>query len=115
MAAQDDASIRLDQLAAAVDAKTRMMLLCSPHNPTGRVWTREELVKIGRFCLERDILILSDEIHHDLVFDGPHTVMAMLGEDVAENLITFTSASKTFNLAGLGCAFRHRSHQFEAR
>lgn len=93
-------SMDLDQLASAVDAKTRMMLLCSPHNPTGRVWTREELQAIGEFCLERDIILISDEVHHDLVFDGPHTVMATLGEDIAQNLIMFTSASKTFNLAG---------------
>ena len=75
----------LDALAKQVDAKTKMMLLCSPHNPTGRVWTREELLALAEFCLERDILIVSDEIHHDLVFDGEHTVMATLGEEIAAN------------------------------
>ena len=90
----------LEALARQVDAKTRMMLLCSPHNPTGRVWSADELKALAKFCIERDILIVADEIHHDLVFDGPHTVMATLGDEVAENLITFSSASKTFNLAG---------------
>lgn len=90
----------LDGLAKAVNDRTRMMLLCSPHNPTGRVWTAEELRALADFCLERDILIVSDEIHHDLVFEGPHTVMATLGADVADRLVTFASASKTFNLAG---------------
>ncbi|MGB0506889.1 MAG: MalY/PatB family protein [Pikeienuella sp.] len=90
----------LDALAKQVDAKTRMMLLCSPHNPTGRVWSRDELAALAAFCMERDILIVSDEIHHDLVFDGPHTIFHSLGEDIANNTIMFTSASKTFNLAG---------------
>ncbi len=90
----------LEALAGQVDAKTRMMLLCSPHNPTGRVWTREELTALAEFCIERDIIIIADEIHHDLVFDGPHTVMATISEEIAANTITFTSSSKTFNLAG---------------
>ena len=90
----------LDALAGQVDAKTRMLILCSPHNPCGRVWTRAELTAIAEFCLERDILIVSDEIHHDLVFDGPHTVLATLSPEIAARTITFTSASKTFNLAG---------------
>ncbi|MEM7270393.1 MAG: MalY/PatB family protein [Pseudomonadota bacterium] len=93
-------SMDLEALAEAVDEKTRMMLLCSPHNPCGRVWEAGELRALAEFCMERDILIVSDEIHHDLVFDGPHTVMATLGADIADNLVTFTSASKTFNLAG---------------
>ncbi len=90
----------LEALAAQVDAKTRMMLLCSPHNPTGRVWTRKELTALAEFCIERDIIIIADEIHHDLVFDGPHTVLATISEEIAANTITFTSSSKTFNLAG---------------
>ncbi len=90
----------LDTLARQVDSKTRMLILCSPHNPCGRVWTRDELTAIAEFCLARDILIVSDEIHHDLVFDGPHTVMATISPEVAARTVTFTSASKTFNLAG---------------
>lgn len=94
----------LDALAKAVDAKTRMLILCSPHNPCGRVWSRDELTSLAEFCLERNILIVSDEIHHDLVFDdaegGPHTVLATLSPEIAARTITFTSASKSFNLAG---------------
>ena len=90
----------LEALAKQVDAKTRMLILCSPHNPCGRVWTKAELTAIAEFCLERDILIVSDEIHHDLVFDGPHTVMATISPEIAARTVTFTSASKTFNLAG---------------
>ena len=90
----------LEALAGQVDARTRMLILCSPHNPCGRVWTRDELQAIAAFCLERDILIVSDEIHHDLVFEGPHTVLATLSPEIAARTITFTSASKTFNLAG---------------
>ncbi len=90
----------LEGLAKAVDAKTRVLLLCSPHNPAGRVWSRAELTAIAEFCVERDILILSDEIHHDLVFEGPHTVLASLSPEIAARTVTFTSSSKTFNLAG---------------
>ena len=90
----------LEALAKQVDAKTRMLILCSPHNPCGRVWTKSELTAIAEFCLERDILIVSDEIHHDLVFDGPHTVMASISPEIADRTVMFTSASKTFNLAG---------------
>lgn len=90
----------LEALAKQVDAKTRMLILCSPHNPAGRVWSREELLAIAEFCMERNILIVADEIYHDLVFDGPHTVFATLSPEIAANTVTFTSASKTFNLAG---------------
>lgn len=90
----------LEALAKQVDAKTKMLLLCSPHNPCGRVWTRDELKAIAEFCLERGILIVSDEIHHDLVFEGRHTVMATISPEIAAQTVTFTSASKTFNLAG---------------
>lgn len=93
-------SMDLDALSKQVDARTRMLILCSPHNPCGRVWTKSELTAIAEFCLERNILIVSDEIHHDLVFDGPHTVLATLGPEIAARTVTFTSASKTFNLAG---------------
>jgi cystathionine beta-lyase len=90
--------LELDHLA---DASTRMLILCSPHNPGGRVWTRAELAALAAFCIERDILMVSDEIHHDLVYEGyEHTVLASLGPEVAERTITCTSASKTFNLAG---------------
>ena len=93
-------SMDLDGLARQVDAKTRLMLLCSPHNPTGRVWSRDELTALAEFCIERGILIIADEIHHDLVFDLRHTVLATISDEIAANTVTFSSASKTFNLAG---------------
>lgn len=91
----------LEELDRAVDRSTRMLILCSPHNPGGRVWTKSELTALARFCLERDILIVSDEIHQDLVYKGyTHTVLASLGPEIENLTITCTSASKTFNLAG---------------
>jgi cystathionine beta-lyase len=100
---QFDGQYRMDlkELDHQVDPATRMLILCSPHNPGGRVWTRVELEALAEFCLDRDILIVSDEIHHDLVYEGnTHTVLASLGPEVARRTITCTSASKTFNLAG---------------
>ena len=84
-------------------AKTaRLMILCSPHNPAGRVWTREELTTLGDICLENDVLLISDEIHFDLVHPPhKHTVYATLGEIYADNSIVCTSPAKTFNLAGM--------------
>ncbi|MDF1525701.1 MAG: MalY/PatB family protein [bacterium] len=100
---QVDGRYRMDmaKLDRQVGPATRMLILCSPHNPGGRVWTRVELKELAEFCLERDILIVSDEIHHDLVYEGyTHTVLASLGPEIASQVITCTSASKTFNLAG---------------
>ncbi|WP_093367781.1 MalY/PatB family protein [Sphingobacterium wenxiniae] len=78
----------------------KLFIFCHPHNPTGRVWTREELLRIGQVCLERDIWIISDEIHSDLLRSGQtHIPLAALFPE-AEKLITCTAPSKTFNLAG---------------
>ena len=86
----------------ASDPKTKIMLLCSPHNPVGRVWSREELVTLGDICAENDVLIISDEIHFDIVFPPHrHTVFATLGGSYAHKSIICTSTNKTFNLAGL--------------
>ena len=91
----------MDGLKSQVDEKTRMLILCSPHNPGGRVWRREELEELAEFCLRRDILIISDEIHHDLVYaPHKHTVLATLSSEIQDRIITCTAASKTFNLAG---------------
>ncbi|UZP66529.1 pyridoxal phosphate-dependent aminotransferase [Desulfovibrio mangrovi] len=92
-----------DALEAQMDGRTRMIVLCSPHNPGGRVWTRQELERLAEMCCRHDVLIVSDEIHHDLVYGDaghPHTVMASLSPEVAARTITCTSATKTFNLAG---------------
>lgn len=79
----------------------KLFLLCSPHNPVGRVWTKEELKKIAAICRKYDVIVVSDEIHEDFVFNGKHQVFADLSEDAKNRTITCTAPSKTFNLAGL--------------
>ena len=84
----------------------KAFVLCSPHNPVGRVWTKEELLEMGRLCLKYDVLILADEIHADLVFDGyRHIPIASLSKQLAEQTITCMSPTKTFNLAGLQASY----------
>jgi cystathionine beta-lyase len=86
----------------AKDPRVKMMILCSPHNPVGRVWTVEELTKVGEICLENNVIVVSDEIHSDLILEGnKHTPFAKISEAFAQNSITCTAPSKTFNLAGL--------------
>lgn len=83
---------------------TTAMILCSPHNPVGRVWTRKELQRVGDLCLAHGIFMISDEIHCDLCqSDHPHTVYASLGEEYAQQCVIGMAASKTFSLAGLAC------------
>ncbi len=79
----------------------KLFILCSPHNPVGRVWSKEELEKLGEICVRKNILVVSDEIHQDFVFRGEHTVFANLNKEIQDRTITCTSPSKTFNLAGL--------------
>jgi cystathionine beta-lyase len=91
-----------NSLIAGIDSKTKMIIISNPHNPVGRVWTPEELNNLADICLEKNILVISDEIHCDLVLPGfTHTPLASLSEKIAENTITLISPSKTFNLAGL--------------
>ncbi|MBQ7733575.1 MAG: aminotransferase class I/II-fold pyridoxal phosphate-dependent enzyme, partial [Synergistaceae bacterium] len=86
----------------AADPDTKLLILCSPHNPCGRVWTLEELTRIGEICLRHNVLVLSDEIHCDLLMPGyVHTVFASINEEFANNSIICTAPSKTFNIAGL--------------
>ncbi len=86
----------------AKDPNNKVLLFCSPHNPIGRVWQKEELEKVADICLRNHVLIISDEIHHDLIMPGfKHTVFATLSEEVANQMIVCTAPSKTFNLAGL--------------
>ncbi len=86
--------------AAREDVK--LFILCSPHNPVGRVWTEDELRRIADICLENNVFVLSDEIHFDLIMpDYKHVSMFTLGEKYINNTILFTSPSKTFNLAGM--------------
>ncbi len=85
----------------AKDPRTKALILCSPHNPVGRVWSREELTRLGEICIENDILVISDEIHCDLVYPKyKHIVFASISEEFAQNSVTCTAGSKTFNLAG---------------
>lgn len=102
----DRYAMDLDGLADAIDPRTRVLLLCHPHNPTGRHFSREELEPLAELAVERDLTVISDEIHCDLVLDGsPHVPFATLGPEVSRRTLTLMSASKAFNLAGLHCAF----------
>ncbi|TCP60017.1 cystathionine beta-lyase [Rhodovulum bhavnagarense] len=79
----------------------RMVILCSPHNPGGRVWTRDELQGVADFARRHDLILVSDEIHHDLVFPGAqHMVMDLVDESIRDRLVMMTSSTKTFNIAG---------------
>lgn len=81
--------------------REKMLILCSPHNPGGRVWTPEELRQVAHFCVKHDLILVSDEIHHDLVYPGQkHTVMPLAAPQVADRLVMMTATTKTFNIAG---------------
>ncbi len=95
----------LGDLERKLDDGGRMLILCGPHNPVGRVWTQEELEGLGRIAVERDLLVVSDEIHADLVYGGHrHHVFAALSPELAERTVTCISPSKTFNIPGLSMA-----------
>jgi cysteine-S-conjugate beta-lyase len=92
----------LQDLERQIDSRTSMLLLCNPHNPGGMVWTREELTELAEICLKNDILIVADEIHSDIIFNGhKHIPMASLSEEVSNITVSTYAPSKTFNLAGL--------------
>jgi cystathionine beta-lyase len=101
----EDGRYRMDLADLEVkcrDPKVKLAILCSPHNPVGRVWTREELIRFGEICMANDVLVVSDEIHGDLIYKGhTFTPFANVSEVFARNSATCTSPSKTFNLAGL--------------
>lgn len=85
-----------------LENRVKLFILCNPHNPVGRVWTREELSAVAEICLKHGVLVISDEIHHDFVYPGyEHTVFATIDDRLKDVTITCTSPSKTFNLAGL--------------
>ncbi len=92
---------------AAIDADTRLFLLCHPHNPVGRAWSEEELLAIAAIARRRDLVVCSDEIHCGLILEPGrrHRPFAALDEDAARRSITLMAPSKTFNIPGLGCAF----------
>ena len=87
---------------AIIEENVTLFLLCNPHNPVGRVWTEDELKRLGDICIKHNVLIVSDEIHADFVWEGhTHKVFADLGESYAEHCVVCTAPSKTFNIAGL--------------
>ena len=83
-------------------SEAKLLMLCSPHNPVGRVWSEEELKKLGEICLKHDLYVLSDEIHFDLDFTGFHKVLIQAVPELTDKVIICTAPSKTFNLAGNG-------------
>lgn len=92
----------------ALTPRTRLIMLCSPHNPVGRVWTRAELDALAAFCVKHDLLLVSDEIHCDLLLEpesAPHTTALKLEGDIRSRCITLMAASKTYNIPGLGLSF----------
>lgn len=100
----ENGSYKIDfaHLESVVTDKTKMFILCSPHNPVGRVWTREELEEVGAFCKKHDLLLFVDEIHGDIVAEGvTFTTALTLSETVRERLIVATSLTKTFNVPGV--------------
>jgi len=91
---------------AAFNNQTRLFILCSPHNPVGRVWQREELERMAEICMKRNVVIISDEIHCDLIYSGyTHIPIAAVDPQVAQQTITLMAPSKTFNIAGLAFSF----------
>jgi cystathionine beta-lyase len=106
-----------DEMRRLVDPRTRMVLLCNPQNPTGRVFSREELQSIAQLAVERDLIVVSDEIHCDLVYPGQtHIPFMSLGPQIAARTVTLNSATKSYNIPGLRCALMHfGSHELLAR
>jgi len=98
--------IDFEGLESAITPRTRLFILCNPHNPTGRVLTRPELERLAEICLSRDVIICADEIHCDLVLDlgSRHISIGTLDRTIERRTITLLSPSKTFNLPGLGCS-----------
>lgn len=97
-----------------IEKKVKLLLFCNPHNPGGRVWTKEELLAIGRLCQKHQVTVVSDEIHQDLIFK-PHTFTSFTVADEAfkEFTVTLTAATKTFNLAGIKiqcCSFLMKNY-----
>lgn len=113
--------IDFDAFEAAIDDDTKLFALCHPHNPTGRMFTREELTRMAEICIKHDVVICSDEIHGDLVFQD-HVPTASISPEISQHTITLMAPSKTYNIPSLGFSFaiiqnpdlRHRFEQAEA-
>ena len=100
----------LEDLESKITPKTKILALCSPHNPVGRVWSKEELEKLANICIKHDIIIVSDEIHSDITFKK-FTPLASISKEIANQTITLNSAGKTFNIAGLNSAYAISKNQ----
>ena len=99
--AEGVAQLDLAGWEARLTGREKMLILCSPHNPGGRVWTGDELRAVATFCRTHDLILISDEIHHDLVYPGQkHTMMPIAAPDITDRLIMMTATTKTFNIAG---------------
>jgi cystathionine beta-lyase len=95
-----------DAMERAVTPRTKLFFLCNPHNPVARVFRREELQRIGEFCLRHNLILCSDEIHCDLILDDiPHIPTGLLGGEIANRTVTLMAPSKTYNVPGLGTSF----------
>ncbi len=102
----DTYEVDFEAFERAITPQTKIFILCNPHNPVGRVYTQTELEKMAEICLRHRLVICSDEIHCDLVYEGfRHIPIAALGSEVAKSTITLIAPSKTYNLAGLRCGF----------
>ena len=105
---RDDGTHWVLDLPASVNPRTRMLIFCHPQNPTGRCFTRAELEAVASFVIRHDLIVVSDEIHADIVYPGgQHIPLASLGAEIAARTITITSATKSFNIPALRCAVMH--------
>ena len=100
----------LEDLEKKITSKTKILALCSPHNPVGRVWSKDELEKLANICIKHNIIIVSDEIHSDITFKK-FTPLASISQKIANQTITLNSAGKTFNIAGLNSAYAISKNQ----
>jgi cystathionine beta-lyase len=100
----------LEDLESKITPKTKILALCSPHNPVGRVWSKNELEKLANICIKHNIIIVSDEIHSDITFKK-FTPLASISKEIANQTITLNSAGKTFNIAGLNSAYAISKNQ----
>jgi cystathionine beta-lyase len=103
---QAEYSMDFNQLVACLDEHVKMIIVCNPHNPTGNVWEKEVLLKLANLCAEKNIVIVSDEIHSDLIYPGNrHIPTASLSPEIANHTVTCMAPSKTFNLAGMSTSY----------
>mgnify|MGYP002409733723 CR=1 FL=1 len=102
---QETYRIDFEDFEQKIQKDTRLFILCNPHNPVGRVFSPEELTQLGEICCQKDLIICSDEIHSDIIYNGhKHTPIAALSPEIARRTITLIAPSKTFNIAGFSCS-----------